>query len=122
MDLNLPPQYAPINQKIKPVVKTASQTGFIPESQKQIEIQQVEASANEAVAAQQSSTYLKNQTVGNVMTMIAVSSNGFFEDLFKPTPGLSWWDHLRYITTKEDRGQYLGILFICLAIAICIIM
>lgn len=92
---------------------------FIPNEQKQLEIQELDKEANEIMEiawAQSKTNSIANLSLNQINKNVSFSVIGFLDDLFLKPKDISWKDYLIEIIQKEQRYTYIGVLFILIAI------
>jgi hypothetical protein len=92
---------------------------FIPNEQKQLEIQELDKEANQIMEiawAQSKSNSIANLSLNQINKNVSLSVIGFLDDLFSKPKDISWKDYLIEIIQKEQRYTYIGVLFILIAI------
>lgn len=92
---------------------------FIPNEQKEIEIQSLDKRANEIMEKswlKSKSNSIANLSLNDINKNISSSFIGFIDDLFVKPKDISWKSYLIEITEKDQRYTYIGIIFILIAI------
>ena len=92
---------------------------FIPNEQKQLEIQELDKRANQIMEiawAQSKTNSIANLSLNQINKNVSFSVIGFLDDLFLKPKDISWKDYLIEIIQKEQRYTYIGVLFILIAI------
>lgn len=108
---NYAQNHLPILHQMKADMDT---TAFIPEDQRQREINSLQESANEIIqqAHSDSQVSIKNLTLGQILTNTSDSFIGLSNDLFLKPQETPWNDYIGHILTKDSRYVYLGIIMI----------
>ena len=92
---------------------------FIPNEQKQLEIQELDKEANQIMEiawAQSKTNSIANLSLNQINKNVSLSVIGFLDDLFSKPKDISWKDYLIEIIQNEQRYTYIGVLFIPIAI------
>lgn len=103
----------PILQQDKSSITT---NPFIPNEQKERELEILEKQANTILANQAKQDSIKEMTLKDINTKIASSVIGFFDDLYIKPENMTWKEYLPTILQKEERYTYIGILFILIGV------
>jgi hypothetical protein len=97
---------------------------FIPNKQKELEIEMIQEKANEYILQQyreHSSSSIRYITLDQFMNNISSSCIGFMDDMFKKPEDTDWSVYIIDISTKDQRYAYFGILFIIIAVIILVL-
>lgn len=108
----------PVLQQNKSTIIT---NPFIPNEQKEFEIQMLNKEANEILEKEYEKnqmTSIKNQSLQEILQNISKSVTGILDDLFKQK-NKNFLEHLFTIFTKDNRYAYIGVLLIMI---VCVYM
>lgn len=97
---------------------------FIPNEQKQIELEELDKEANDIIQEQYNknrTTSISNISIRDITKNISSSFIGFFNDLFTKPEDIAWTEYLQTIFTKDQRHTYIGVLFILIAVYMLIV-
>ena len=92
---------------------------FIPNEQKQYELEVLEKNANEIVEKaymQNKTSSISNLSVKTVIHNTANSFVGVLNDLFEKPKEVNFINHVLNILQKEQRYAYIGLIFIIIAL------
>ena len=106
----------PILQQERSTITT---NPFIPNEQKQIELEQIDKEANQIIEQQYNNnrtSSIFNKTISEINTNIATSFIGLLDDLFVKPTDMPWRIYIPMILEKDQRYAYIGVLAILIAI------
>lgn len=94
---------------------------FIPDSQKQIELQAVQDNANNIVTEyynKNMTSSIQNLSLSEINKNIGKSIMGLMNDLLNKPNNIDWLTYVQLSLKKDNRYTYIGIVFVVIAVYI----
>lgn len=94
---------------------------FIPDSQKQIELQAVQDNANNIITEyynKNTTSSIQNLSLSEINKNIGESMMGFMNDMLNKPKNIDWLTHTQLSLRKDNRYTYIGIVLVIIALYI----